>query len=252
MSAMGQNARDQTREVTARLESLSCMALGISHAFNNMLAAVLANAEAIQGKLAGDDAIRPYVDRIESNTRKAIALTKRIQTITEDGATECETVYLAAFVDKITKAISRDVPDTCSLCVGELETACVINVIPELARASITAIIRNAIESLPDDRGQVHVRVCRMIPPETEGNSVALGETPTGPCNMLEIRDTGSGIAPGDLNRMFDPFFTTHLRAPGLGLVSIVGLIHSCQTAIQVQSRLGDGTTIRLFFHEQP
>ena len=237
-------------ELEARLESLSCMAFGISHDLNNMLAAILSNTEAALDQLPPDNATRTYLEHIESNTRKAINLSRCVQRMTEDGSLTSESICLATFATQLTNILEKTCPETCSLCVDELDSTCMIHSSPELLQEAALAIVQNAIESLTQEQGEVHIRVFHKIPPETKNHSISLGKIPTQACATLEIRDTGRGISPEALNRIFDPFFSTYLRKQGLGLIPVIGLVHSCDVAIQVQSELENGTIVRLFFRE--
>ncbi|SMP73870.1 Histidine kinase-, DNA gyrase B-, and HSP90-like ATPase [Neorhodopirellula lusitana] len=73
---------------------------------------------------------------------------------------------------------------------------------------------------------------------------------PAGRYLAIAVSDTGSGIAPEVRERMFDPFFTTKPRGQGtgLGLSTSLGIIRSHGGAIDVQSELGQGTTITVVF----
>ena len=226
------------------------MALGFSHEFNNMLAAILSNAEAARGQVSPDDPIGPYLDRIKSNTRTAIALTRRIQMFTENGAAECETVYLAAIASQIADEIRAEIPESSRLHTEDLDPACTATAIPHLVRESIASLLWNAIESLTEQCGDIRARVTRMCPGPTPDGAITLGTLPSDPCTVLEVADNGTGIPPTALSRIFDPFFTTRLRARGLGLVPVVGLVNSCGASLQIESEPDKGTTVRIYFSE--
>jgi two-component system, cell cycle sensor histidine kinase and response regulator CckA len=250
MLELHQSAINDGSEAAKRVESLSCMAFGLSHEFNNMLAAILSNAEAARGQVSPDDPTGPYLDRIKSNTRTAIALTQRIQMFTENGAAACETVYLAALAAQIADEIRAELPKSARLHTEDLDPTCTATAIPHLVHESIVSLLWNAIESLTEQCGDIIVRVTRTCPEPTPDGGVTLGRLPTEPCSALEIEDNGSGIAPTAMARILDPFFTTRLRARGLGLVPVVGLVNSCRVSLQINSEPDKGTTVRLFFAE--
>lgn len=75
--------------------------------------------------------------------------------------------------------------------------------------------------------------------------SAALKETPAGRIR-IEIRDTGAGIAPQDLGRIFDPYFTTKPTGTGLGLAIVQKIIDAHNAEIQVASTPGRGTTVTI------
>lgn len=226
------------------------MAYGISHDFNNLLAAILSNAQAVLGKLPPEDASRPYVEHIAANSHQAIDLIKRIQVLTENGTAGREIVALAGVVNQTVNELCSGTPPPCQIRMDEMDTGCNVTVIPYLLRDSITALVQNACDAADDANGIVWIRVRRGIPDLPQRKRVVLGTLDANPCVMLEVEDNGAGIPKHTLNRIFDPFFTTRLRAPGLGLTSVVGLTTSCNVTLHVETEIGHGTLMRLCFAE--
>ncbi len=64
---------------------------------------------------------------------------------------------------------------------------------------------------------------------------------------LLEVTDTGSGMSPETLSRIFDPFFTTKFTGRGLGLAAVLGIVRGHKGAIKINSKLGEGTTFKVF-----
>lgn len=78
---------------------------------------------------------------------------------------------------------------------------------------------------------------------------IKLVDTKTQPTTLL-VKDNGSGIQEEDLNKLFEPYFTTKKNGMGLGLVSTLNIIKSHKAQIEVQSKVGIGTTFRIVFDE--
>nr|MCU0585542.1 response regulator [Desulfobacterales bacterium] len=78
----------------------------------------------------------------------------------------------------------------------------------------------------------------------------ALNALPQGPCLRLRVRDSGPGIDPGIIHRIFDPYFSTKDKGKGtgLGLAVVHGIVQSHRGAITVSSRLGAGATFDVYF----
>jgi CheY-like chemotaxis protein len=80
------------------------------------------------------------------------------------------------------------------------------------------------------------------------------GEIPAGRFVRLSVADTGTGIPPEVLEKIFDPFFTTKEvgRGTGLGLSTIAGIVQNHEGALQVESKLGEGTTFHIYLPALP
>ena len=113
----------------------------------------------------------------------------------------------------------------------------------------IMNLVINASEALGNETGAVLIKTG-----ETTCNRASLAQTclgddlAEGAYSYLEVRDTGSGMAPEVLSRIFDPFFTTKFAGRGLGLAAVMGIMRSHKGGIQVNSSPGKGTSIRMLF----
>ena len=92
-------------------------------------------------------------------------------------------------------------------------------------------VILNAIEAMQGERKILTIRSTRV----DKEHMVA-----------VEISDTGSGIPPEHMSQIFDPFFTTKRKGTGLGLSVVYGIINKHHGEIHVQSKPGEGTTVRI------
>ena len=102
-------------------------------------------------------------------------------------------------------------------------------------------LIRNAIEALPDAEGSI--RIDALL-----GEEPNLGE----PRVIVEVTDTGRGIPPENLDRIFTDFFTTREGGTGLGLSNVRRLATDCGATVKVSSEPGQGTTFTLSFPLPP
>ena len=103
----------------------------------------------------------------------------------------------------------------------------------------------NARDAMPNG-GKVVISTCNLIArnPEDTVNVDAA------PCALLQVRDTGAGIAPEYLGRLFEPFFTTKElgKGVGMGLATVYGLVKQRGGWITVDSEIGCGTAFRIYF----
>jgi signal transduction histidine kinase len=98
------------------------------------------------------------------------------------------------------------------------------------------SLIGNAIEAIPGGDGMITL---------TTGTTTVNGGTPA---VFVEVRDTGIGIPPEDLAKIFEPFHTTKAQGTGLGLAIARKFTEAHGGTIAVTSRPGDGTTFRVTF----
>ena len=98
-------------------------------------------------------------------------------------------------------------------------------------------LFMNALDALGEEGGRLSVKTCRLTKPPAGDLWV-----------QVEVADTGCGIAPADLDHVFDPFYTTkHARkewkGTGLGLTIVHGIIQEHGGSVEVESKVGRGTT---------
>ena len=100
----------------------------------------------------------------------------------------------------------------------------------------------NASHAMADQGGRLTLKTSNV---DSTGNSKP---SPAGPFLLVEICDEGCGIPRENLKRIFEPFFTTKENGSGLGLAMVYGIVQNHEGHIEVDSRVGHGTTFKLFF----
>jgi signal transduction histidine kinase len=110
-------------------------------------------------------------------------------------------------------------------------------------------LITNASEAIGEKAGVVSVRTGTMKADRSFfAETYTHDDLPEGTYVYLEVSDTGCGMGPETISKIFDPFFTSKLAGRGLGLAATQGIVRGHQGAIRVESRPGQGTTIRVVF----
>jgi CheY-like chemotaxis protein len=110
-------------------------------------------------------------------------------------------------------------------------------------------LVINGAEALGTEEGAVEVHTLARRAEQRELSAgVTRPPVPTGEYVVLEVRDTGAGMDEETRTRMFDPFFTTKFAGRGLGLSAVLGIVRAHHGTLIVESRLGSGTTFRVFF----
>jgi signal transduction histidine kinase len=217
-----------------RLTALGEMAAGVAHDFNNRLAVILGRTQLVLGKTDDPDIIRDLM-LIEQSAVDSAETVRRVLEFTRRRRDQPSSpVHLTALVEEVvegTRGRWKDEAQALGLIIS-LETALepvppVLGHAPEL-REVLTNLIFNSIEAMPLG-GRIVLRT------RSAGNQV-----------QIEVEDTGLGMPEAIRARAFEPFFTTKSKGAGLGLSVAYGIILRHGGQIQVASREGRGTTVRI------
>ncbi|MCK5133502.1 MAG: hypothetical protein KAR40_15285 [Candidatus Sabulitectum sp.] len=114
-------------------------------------------------------------------------------------------------------------------------------------RQVIMNLVLNGAEAI-DGSGEVEISTDYVFRKREHFRDNLLEESPDdGDYLLLKVRDTGAGIDPETLTRIFDPFFSTKKTGRGLGLAAVLGIIRGHSGAIEVQSEPGTGTEFSIY-----
>jgi two-component system, cell cycle sensor histidine kinase and response regulator CckA len=218
-----------------RLDSLGVLAGGIAHDFNNILMGILGNISYAKHNIKPDDKSFKVLDDAEKASFQAKALTKQLLTFAKGG----EPV-------KTVKVISDLVKETVLFALHGSKVKCSFKISPELLVAEVDSgqmgqvmsnLVINAMQAMPEG-GNITVKVeNREI---AEGSGLPLT---SGRYVRIEIKDTGVGISPEHLGKVFDPYFTTKQAGNGLGLATCYSIIKRHEGFIEAESEVGKGSS---------
>jgi DNA-binding LacI/PurR family transcriptional regulator/signal transduction histidine kinase/ActR/RegA family two-component response regulator len=251
----------QERLATAeRMASLSVLAGGVAHDLNNALGPLVTLPDVIlseldelkHGTLADDSELRLDVATIKSSALRAAQTIKDLMLLGRPGATAKQALDLNEIVSAAMSPESLRflAPRADSVRVQlelSVEPLVVLASEPHLVRA-IGNLVRNASEAISGN-GHIQVRTRAVSLTALLG---AYELIPAGDYATVEVADTGAGIGPSDLSRIFEPFFSRKRLADtsgsGLGLAIVHGVVKEHGGFVDVTSKIGEGTTFTLFF----
>jgi signal transduction histidine kinase len=237
--------RDLQRQEREALESrrgaLKRFAGGVSHVVNNQLTVILGQA-GLEAQEPHALPVREAFTVIERSAEQAAAMSRRLLWATGSQFRSGTPIALDDWLD--TWAAHAPLPPGGTHRIERVRGApgTRVRIDPEPFGEALGELVRNAVEAMP--AGGV-VTLASAI---EEGNPPG-DRTPPRPMAHLTVRDTGTGIAPADLPRVTEPFFTTRglARAQGLGLTTAEGIVEAHQGAMRVESALGTGTSVHLW-----
>lgn len=211
------------------IESLGKVTGEVAHDFGNVLSAISANVHLLQQGPQGNDKAR--LQRISNAVDIGTHLTQRLLAFARQQALAPEVVELNELIEGLGDLISIGLKDSIELiCETAPENLCV-RVDPGQLESAILNLCLNSNQAITG-KGTVRISVSRA-PDDTV---------------QIAVSDTGCGMEPAVLARATEPFFTGQAdgEGTGLGLSMVYGFIKQTGGDIQIESRVGQGTTIRL------
>jgi PAS domain S-box-containing protein len=231
-----------------RLEAIGTLTGGIAHDFNNILSSIVGNIQLVMDDLPSGHPARQSAHEIRNATNRARDLVKRLMTFSREQETPQSRIAVAPLIDEVQQLMRPALPSGVELRVHvPADTPAVIADATQLHQVLVN-LCTNASQAMPSGQGQIDVTVTTISATDACSRSrVALEGAKRYVC--IEVRDTGSGIAPEVADRVFEPFFTTKRagEGSGLGLAVVHGIIQSHKGAITVSSRMGVGTSFFVY-----
>lgn len=216
-----------------KLSSIGLLAAGVAHEVNTPLAVISSYAQMLAKQVSGDDTKSKLLEKIAKQTFRASEIVNSLLNFSRTSPTEYETLDL-----------NRVLRETAGLVEHQFKTA---NITVRFDMASPAGTIKGNGGKLQ----QVFLNLMLNARDAMEsGGSLEVRTYCDDELARVEIRDTGSGIAPENLARIYDPFFTTKgaKKGTGLGLAVTYGIVKEHGGHIEVDSRPGEGTRFLLDF----
>ncbi len=230
-----------------KLEAITKLTGGIAHDFNNILGSIFGAVDLLLTHIGKEHPGRRYVDLILDKGQNAAELVRRMLAYSRQQLLRPEPVNLNLIIEDISVLLKRALEVKITL---DLELAAGLNQING-DRTAIDQIIMNlclnAIESMADG-GKLTVKTeNRQITANSTGfdSSVRPGDYVS-----LKVIDTGHGISTEDIDKIFEPFYTTREvgKGTGLGLSMVFGLVKQHKGYIQCSSKPNEQTIFEVIF----
>ncbi len=239
-------ALEERFERARKLESLGVLAGGIAHDFNNLLVSILGNSELLKQR-ATDDETRDAATRIETAALRAADLAQQMLAYSGRGARKRVPVDLLGVVQEMDGLLER--PSDGQVRIHSelsLEERCVEGD-PTQLRQVVMNLLVNAFEAFAEATPDVEVRLERVRADRAYLAATFLDDDlEPGEYVALDVIDRGCGMEEKTAQCVFDPFFTTKFTGRGLGLAVVLGIVRGHGGAIEVDSKVGEGTRFRV------
>jgi len=229
-----------------KMEAVGNMTAGIAHDFNNFLTVIGVNADVMVEVLEREQH-ELYGEAVElrESTRRAAATVRKLLAYGRKADLRRERVDLAGVVGSLHTTIERLAPQPVRFALAA-EPGAVADVDPSAVEQIILNLVTNARDAMPGGGTlAIAVRPIVLAPDECPAEWIKPGTY-----GLVSVTDTGVGMDEVTRTRVFEPFFTTKRggAGTGLGLAMVYGLVKQQEGFVHVESTLGEGTTVRLYF----
>lgn len=248
-----QEQNERKMQHAQRLESLGVIAGGIAHDFNNILMAVLGHADIALEEVHGIPVAVSSLNHIVSAGKRATELARQLLAYSGKGEMENETVSLSELVQEMTDLISVNISKKATIDFSPSPHTPPVEGNKSQLRQVILNLITNASQALGNDPGTITITTGKSFCTREDLDHVSVpfrkemdAPLAEGTYAFIDIKDTGCGIQPEAIEKLFDPFYTTKSTGTGLGMAAVLGITRRHRGTMQIQSTPGMGTTIRV------
>lgn len=223
-----------------KMESISTLAGGIAHQFNNALSVITGNLELLTMSLPENSVYDENIEPIKKSSYRMSNLTSQLLAYARGGRYNPKTVSLSAFISDTLPLIRHGISPVIQIEHDLMHSK--VNIETDLTQMQmvLSAVATNAAEAI---EGPGRIRII-TVEKEIELNHPYLAP---GRYVCLTIEDDGKGMDEKTKNRMFEPFFTTNFQGRGLGMAAVYGIIQNHGGWVSVESELGSGTVVNIY-----
>ncbi|PKN12225.1 MAG: hypothetical protein CVU69_08515 [Deltaproteobacteria bacterium HGW-Deltaproteobacteria-4] len=241
---------EQQFQQTQRLESLGVLAGGIAHDFNNILTIIVGYCGMTKMDFKSAE---KNIPKIEKAAERAAALCRQMLAYAGKATLSESQVNVRTLVDEMASMLKTTIPHNVVIKPDLSSDILFIMGDASQLRQVVMNLIINAAEAIGDAEGEIDVKLARAEIKAERPEKDYLGMIiPPGRYICFEVKDNGCGMDEDTRCKIFEPFYTTKFTGRGLGLSAVLGIIKAHNGAWQMESRLGHGTTFRVYLPVQP
>lgn len=237
-----QNQRDEAErkfQQAQRLEAVARLAGGVAHDFNNMLSVINGLCDVLLEDLAPDHPITADIQDIREAGRRSAELIRQLLGFARRQFSAPRLLDLRDVVDPLIGMVRRVLGENVDLQWNPSPQKCIVWIDPAQVDQIVTNLVVNARDALKGTSGRIELSVA----PEHDSESGVFAV-------VLSVKDNGCGMSKKVLEHAFEPFFTTKRveEGTGLGLSTVHGIVAQNGGRIHIETQLGSGTHVRVFF----
>ena len=228
-----------------KMEAVGRMATGIAKEFGELFSVIGKQTGVLLAQLPPADPLRTATDEIFKTGEKAAALTAQLIALNLEDRQVCQELSVKTVLTDLRSAICSLLPAQIDLAIHQDESPIYAEVDREGLEKVLLQLVVNARDAMPNGgRLVIEARSGAGLPGATHANGV--GKKPSHDV-LIQVSDTGTGMNLDTQARMFEPFFSTKETNVGLGLTAVYGIVKQNGGMVEVDSRPGQGTVVRVW-----
>jgi PAS domain S-box-containing protein len=230
-----------------KMEAVGQLTGGIAHDFNNLLTGIVGSLDLLQTRLSQGrtENVARYIDAAMTSANRAAALTHRLLAFARRQPLIPKSVDANALVVSLEDLLRRTIGEAIDLAIVAADDLWNTLCDPNQLESALLNLAINARDAMPDG-GKLTIATANA---RLDGVTAGTPALAPGDYICISVTDTGTGMSAEVAARAFDPFFTTKPigQGTGLGLSMIYGFARQSNGHVTIDSKLGQGTSIRLY-----
>ncbi len=235
-----------------KMEAMGQLTGGIAHDFNNILTVILASADLIGSALPSEQrALQADLAQLKAAARSGSAMTRRLLSFSRRSVLSVQPIDLSELVEDVFVTLRRLLPETIELRCSSQKALPTIPADAGAVEQILMNLATNARDAM-DGSGAIEIETTRIWFDEEHRDRFGWGDP--GEYLCLTVRDNGKGMDEATRRKVFEPFFTTKEaeKGTGLGMAMVYGLVKQHAGFVHVESTLGKGTEVSVYFPLTP
>jgi two-component system cell cycle sensor histidine kinase/response regulator CckA len=229
-----------------KMQAVGQLAGGIAHDFNNVLSAIMMATDFLLNAHKPTDPSFQDIMQIKQNANRAASLVRQLLAFSRRQTLRSEVLDVGELLADLTMLLRRLIGENVTLEMIHGRDLWPVKTDLSQFEQVIVNLAVNARDAMPDG-GKLEVRTANVTPADCA--RYPYKEMPAADYVLVEVKDTGVGVPPELIEKIFEPFFSTKEvgKGTGLGLSTVYGIVKQTGGFIYLESEVGKGTTFRIF-----
>ena len=243
-----QKQMEESLQQALKMESIGTLTGGVAHDFNNILGIIIGNTELALDDVPAWNPAHSNLEEIKTASLRASKIVKQLLSFSRKTDQKLQPIEIAFIIKDALKFLRSTIPTTIDIQQDIQGTDETILADPTQINQVMMNLCINASQAMEQTGGNLTVNMEKVILDDNLAKDYP--DLKSGKHVKVTVSDTGPGIDPGIIDRIFDPYFTTKEvgKGSGMGLSVVHGIVTNHNGSISVDSKPGKGTTFSILF----